>query len=247
MTRHIVQRGETLSAIAATYDTSIRRLMRLNRLTDPHRIHAGDTLTLPAEARRPAPDPAQPTPPAKPGTAKRPLSEDRLLLQTERPRHAARQDVDRLARDIEAEKLNPRSPFLRQMVPAALAIEAKYGLPAKVILAQAALESNWGKAAIGTYNVFGIKGRGSQGSVMVSTREHLRGRWVRTREPFARYGSFHEAFEAYARTLHNGRYQRALAVKDNPVRYAKALQGVYATDPGYASKLIAIMKSALGM
>jgi flagellum-specific peptidoglycan hydrolase FlgJ len=277
---HVVRRGETLSRIAADHDTSIRKLMRLNRITDPHRIDAGERLRLPADARVEAPrsrsrharsgltppgvatpgtpgaqPPTQPGGPAAPGsepaasTARRPrpLAEDRLLLQTERPRPAARADVDRLARDIEGQQLNPKSPFLREMVPAALEIERKYGLPAKVILAQAALESNWGKAAIGKYNVFGIKGRGSQGSIGVMTREHLKGRWVRMRDNFAHYGSYQEAFEAYARTIHNGRYKRALAAKENPVQYAKALQGVYATDPGYAGKVISIMRNFLGL
>ncbi|MEB3223992.1 MAG: glucosaminidase domain-containing protein [Candidatus Sericytochromatia bacterium] len=273
---HVVRRGETLSRIAAEHDTSIRKLMRLNRITDPHRIDAGERLRLPADARVEAPRsrsrharsgltppgvaapgtpgaqaPMQPAAPGGESAASaprrpRPLDEDRLLLQTEQPRPAARADVDRLARDIEGQQLNPKSPFLREMVPAALEIERKYGLPAKVILAQAALESNWGKAAIGTYNVFGIKGRGSRGSLGVMTREHLKGRWVRVRENFAHYGSYQEAFEAYARTLHNGYYQRALAAKDNPVKFARALQGVYATDPGYAGKLISIMRSALG-
>jgi flagellum-specific peptidoglycan hydrolase FlgJ len=257
---HVVRRGETLSRIAAEHDTSIRKLMRLNRITDPHRIDAGERLRLPKDARVEAPrgpgkqagstltPPAAPTldSPAAP-TRPRPLPEDRLLLQTERPRRAAKADVDRLARDIEGQQLNPKSPFLREMVPAALEIERKYGLPAKVILAQAALESNWGKAAIGTYNVFGIKGRGSQGSIGVMTREHLKGRWVRIRDNFAHYGSYQEAFEAYARTIHNGRYKRALAAKENPVQYARALQGVYATDPGYAGKVISIMRNFLGL
>jgi flagellum-specific peptidoglycan hydrolase FlgJ len=221
--------------------------MRLNRITDPHRIDAGATLRLPKDAYVPsrAPKPDAPVPPPIPRP--RPRPEDRNLLQTDRPRPAARRDVDRLARDIEAEHLNPKSPFLRAMVPAALEIERKYGLPAKVILAQAALESNWGKAAIGTYNVFGIKGRGSKGSIGVMTREHLKGRWVRMRDGFAHYGSYQEAFEAYARTIHNGRYKRALAAKENPVQYARALQGVYATDPGYAGKVISIMRNFLGL
>jgi flagellum-specific peptidoglycan hydrolase FlgJ len=126
---------------------------------------------------------------------------------------------------------------------AALTIQRKTGLPASVIMAQAALESDWGRSAIGTYNVFGIKGEGSKGSIKVPTREYINGKAVRTFAAFAHYASFEEAFGAYAKLIHNGNHPRAVAAKADPLRYAKALQGTYATDPKYASKLIGIMRS----
>lgn len=222
-----IQRGDTLDQLSRRFHTSIRTLMRLNHIENPHEIFAGDTLRLPADR-------------LELSAASR---QDTLIRSTDKPRKAATEDVDALASVLKDKARQPRSPFLRKLMPAAERIEAKYGLPAEVIVAQAALESNWGKSAIGTYNVFGIKGRGSQGSVRVSTREHLHGRWQRVHANFAHYGSFDEAFEAYARTLHNGSYQRALANKADPVRFARALQGTYATDPGYAAKLIHIMRS----
>lgn len=221
-----IQRGDTLDQIARRYNTSIRTLMRLNRIENPHEIMAGETIKLPADRLELS------------SAAK----QDSLIRSTDKPRKVAEADVNELARVIHDKQRQPRSSFLRGMMPAAERIEAKYGLPAEVIVAQAALESNWGKAAIGTYNVFGIKGEGSQGSIDVSTREHIRGRWHRVKADFAHYGSYDEAFEAYARTIHNGSYKRALANKSDPIRYAKALQGVYATDPSYAAKLISIMR-----
>lgn len=222
-----IQRGDTLDQLAKRYNTSIRTLMRLNRIENPHEIVAGETLKLPADR-------------LELSAASR---QDAHIRSTDKPHRAAKADVDDLASVIKDKQRQPRSPFLRKMLPAAERIEAKYGLPAEVIVAQAALESNWGKSAIGTYNVFGIKGHGSQGSINVSTREFYHGRWHRVQDHFAHYGSFDEAFEAYARTLHNGSYKRALANKSDPVRFARALQGVYATDPSYAAKLISIMRS----
>ncbi|HEY9899998.1 MAG TPA: glucosaminidase domain-containing protein [Pantanalinema sp.] len=132
---------------------------------------------------------------------------------------------------------------MQEMHGAALSIQRETGLPASVILAQAALESDWGRAAIGTYNVFGIKGEGSKGSIKVLTREYVNGKALRTYAAFAKFGSFEEAFAAYAKLIHNGNHPRAVAAKSDPVRYAKALQGSYATDPKYANKLISIMRS----
>jgi N-acetylmuramoyl-L-alanine amidase len=44
---HRVRPGETLSAIAAKYDTSTSRLARVNRLTDPNLIFVGQKLRVP--------------------------------------------------------------------------------------------------------------------------------------------------------------------------------------------------------
>lgn len=44
---HVVGSGETLSSIAARYQTSVEVLMELNAITDPRRLQAGQTLLLP--------------------------------------------------------------------------------------------------------------------------------------------------------------------------------------------------------
>ncbi len=44
---HKVRHGESLSVIAARYDTSVTKLMELNNLRSRHRIRAGQTLRLP--------------------------------------------------------------------------------------------------------------------------------------------------------------------------------------------------------
>ena len=51
---HTVVRGDTLSGIAATYDTSVGTLVALNGLTSRHRIRAGQQLRLPAAGPAPA-------------------------------------------------------------------------------------------------------------------------------------------------------------------------------------------------
>ena len=61
---HTIARGDTLSQIAATYDTRVSTLVALNNLSSSHRIRAGQRLRLPAAgpapvvaASRPAPSP----------------------------------------------------------------------------------------------------------------------------------------------------------------------------------------------
>jgi len=42
-----VKRGDTLSAIAARFGTTVKVLVTLNDISDPSRIHAGQVLKLP--------------------------------------------------------------------------------------------------------------------------------------------------------------------------------------------------------
>jgi membrane-bound lytic murein transglycosylase D len=56
---HTVARGDTLSEIAAAYDTRVSTLVALNQLSSSHRIRAGQRLRLPAAGPLPAaPEPA---------------------------------------------------------------------------------------------------------------------------------------------------------------------------------------------
>ncbi len=60
----VVRAGDTLSGIAARQGVTVGQLVALNRLTDPNRIYAGQTLRLRPVARPPAPS----------GTAARPAA-----------------------------------------------------------------------------------------------------------------------------------------------------------------------------
>lgn len=45
--RHRISRGETLSQIAGHYGTSVRAILTVNDIRNPHRIHSGDYLIIP--------------------------------------------------------------------------------------------------------------------------------------------------------------------------------------------------------
>lgn len=148
---------------------------------------------------------------------------------------------DRVLERVQRHAPRPSDPFLQTLAPAAMAIEIQHGIPAAVILAQAALESDWGRSAIGEYNVFGIKGEGSEGSVRVETREFFDGGWVRIEADFAKFADFTEALAHHGELFYNGRYEQALMQLDSPRDFVRAIQGIYATDPSYAAKLLRIM------
>ncbi|SDG09012.1 flagellar protein FlgJ [Onishia taeanensis] len=124
------------------------------------------------------------------------------------------------------------------------------GVPAELILSQAALETGWGRYSITTqdgsnsHNLFGIKaGSNWQGETTdIRTHEVIDGKRVAITDSFRVYDSYEAAFTDYARLIgDNPRYAGVLTAPDAG-QAARALQaGGYATDPRYADKLIAVM------
>ena len=150
-----------------------------------------------------------------------------------------------------AQGADPAADFVARMRPHALAVERESGIPAHFMVAQAALETGWGKAeprfadGRASFNLFGIKaGKGWKGAtVEASTLEYVDGQAQRQTERFRAYGSYAEAFTDYARLLtESPRYSAAAASRDG-AGFARALQNAgYATDPQYAAKLERIIK-----
>jgi flagellar protein FlgJ len=141
--------------------------------------------------------------------------------------------------------------FVSRMLPAAQKASQASGLPVQLIMAQAALESGWGRREIpmadgsASFNLFGIKADKSwKGPVAeTTTTEYVNGIPQKTRASFRAYGSYEEAFSDHARFLTtNPRYTQVLAAPD-PADAAHGLQRAgYATDPQYGGKLVRIMQ-----
>ena len=130
-----------------------------------------------------------------------------------------------------------RRDFLARIAPGAIFGDWHFGVPASITMAQAILESGWGKVAPG-YNLFGMKGQGTAGSERHRVVEYRRGKRSIHRAEFRSYRSFAESIADHARVLGTSeRYAPARMAGDNAALYAQALQGKYATDPRYAKKL----------
>lgn len=129
------------------------------------------------------------------------------------------------------------------------------GIPAKFMLAQAALETGWGKKEIrardgsSAHNLFGIKATANwTGKVVEATTvEYVNGVAQRKVEKFRAYNSYAEAFQDYAKLLRsNPRYEKVLANAQDAHGFAYGLQRAgYATDPHYAEKLSRIIRQSL--
>ena len=135
--------------------------------------------------------------------------------------------------------------FINAIAPGARAAQRQYGIPAAVTIAQAIDESAWGQSQLATEdnNLFGIKGTGPAGSVVVPTEEYENGQPVTVNAPFRVYGNVAQSISDHSLLLATGSaYQQAMADRRSPDAFANDLTGVYATDPGYGANLIAIMR-----
>lgn len=140
--------------------------------------------------------------------------------------------------------------FVDSIQPAAEKAAAELGVPAEVLMAQAALETGWGKHPITTadggasHNYFGIKAdAGWTGARVTRTTTEVRnGVAVKETAAFRAYGSVAEGFEDYVRFIKdNPRYAAALRHGGDGTAYARGLQQAgYATDPAYARKIARI-------
>ncbi|PLC51908.1 flagellar assembly peptidoglycan hydrolase FlgJ [Pollutimonas subterranea] len=140
--------------------------------------------------------------------------------------------------------------FVSKMSEAAKFAAHESGVPAKLILSQAALESGWGRREImredGTtsHNLFGIKATsGWKGKVVnVMTTEYVDGVPRKMTQPFRAYDSYAESFADYARLIgQNKRYSDVVGAPTAEAAAHRIQAAGYATDPAYAEKLISIM------
>ena len=141
--------------------------------------------------------------------------------------------------------------FVATMLPMAQSAADKIGVDAHYLVAQAALETGWGKSIIrqqdgsSSHNLFGIKAADWQGdSARVLTTEYVDGKQVKESASFRAYGSFEQSFNDYVNFLQNNdRYDNALDSAANPKRFVSELQRAgYATDPQYANKIAQIAR-----
>jgi flagellar protein FlgJ len=127
------------------------------------------------------------------------------------------------------------------------------GIQPEAIIAQAALETGWGKHMIrspdgrNSFNLFGIKANPQWHGQRVTTEtlEFRDGVMSKERDSFRAYQSLEESFSDYADFLtSNPRYKKALETAHDAPAFTRALsEAGYATDPDYSHKINQIMNS----
>ncbi|MEB6336512.1 flagellar assembly peptidoglycan hydrolase FlgJ [Serratia rhizosphaerae] len=185
------------------------------------------------------------------GTVPMALDGDRLQAL---PRQALEQLVRRALPPMPSVPGNPaplnNGNFVARLSTPARLASQQSGIPHQLIVAQAALESGWGRreipAADGSpsHNLFGIKaGSGWRGPVTeITTTEFEQGAAKKIKARFRVYGSYVEAIADYIKLLTGNPRYAGVAAARTPEQAAHALQQAgYATDPHYARKLVSVI------
>jgi flagellar protein FlgJ len=142
--------------------------------------------------------------------------------------------------------------FVNTMLPMAKEAAERIGVDPRYLVAQAALETGWGKSVMraqdgsSSHNLFGIKAGSSWkgDSARAITSEFRNGEMVKETAEFRSYDSYKDSFHDLVTLLQtNNRYQDVVKSADKPEQFVRELQKAgYATDPDYASKISQIAK-----
>jgi flagellum-specific peptidoglycan hydrolase FlgJ len=139
--------------------------------------------------------------------------------------------------------------FLDTAAQAARDSAVMTGVPASVTVAQAILESDWGRSQLAqsANNYFGIKAMGPlspDGVIWLPTSEYDdAGQLYQTISAFRAYKSLTDSMTDHDLLLEtSSRYAAAMRAAQDPKQFATLLaKAGYSTDPAYADKLISLM------
>ena len=137
------------------------------------------------------------------------------------------------------DKMQPEE-FFEWIAPSAVRICEQYGLYPSVCMAQAAIESGWGEATIGEYNLFGRKAvRGDKSIALQTSEQNEDGSWYEVIAPFKLYDTLDEAIEDYCILLtEEPVYMPALVfIGKSRDSYIEAMAQVYATSQEYPNSI----------
>lgn len=142
--------------------------------------------------------------------------------------------------------------FINSIASDAQKVAQKYNVLPSLIIAQACLESNFGKSALARLgkNLFGVKGSFNGQSIVMRTAEYdSKGTKYYVNAKFAKYLTWYDSLEHLGKLYKNGvswdkdKYRAVIGEKDYK-KAAKAVQTAeYATDPRYAEKLISLIET----
>lgn len=145
---------------------------------------------------------------------------------------------------------NERLAFFDRIKLVAQQNQRDYGVFTSITMAQAALESNYGKSGLAEnyFNLFGIKGT-QQTGVLLPTLEFIDGQYVEIKDYFVVYHSWEQSIIEHGKLLYYGtawnanQYRDVIVAKNYHDAALGLVTGGYATDPNYAAKIIQMIET----
>ena len=137
--------------------------------------------------------------------------------------------------------------FIEMIGDTAGSVCAEYNLPASVCIAQAILESGWGRYCIGQFNYFGRKWNGWGNCVRQQTTEWEDGGYVTIYDRFQSYESLEDAIRDWCILItQDYKYKEVMEAWESTWSvedFVRTLAPIYATDPDYADKVLSTIRA----
>lgn len=166
---------------------------------------------------------------------------------------ADKQPQSTAAAKRQASDIRSDSPenFVQSVLPAVKRLASQAGLDPAMMIAQAALETGWGKHIVGglkagSNNLFNIKAdsRWQGEKVNTQTLEYKNGVAVQEHAQFRKYASIEASVQDFIQFVQDQpRYQAAWENKSDGLTFIRQLHDAgYATDPQYTEKVQAVYR-----
>lgn len=162
-----------------------------------------------------------------------------------KPQYRVSEPVEEETPVAEEVKYSNRSDFVRDLTNAYVSALTKAGIStdyAKYLVAQDALESNYGKSYAGKYN-YGNITVGSDKTASYTEGADSDGNGNRITQKFRNYDSLEDYANAKIALLNGSRYKAFTGNKSAQDFYTRVKNAGYATDPNYVKKLLAVYNS----
>lgn len=136
-----------------------------------------------------------------------------------------------------------KKTFIELVKDGALEAFKKYNILPSLTIAQAILESSWGKQVKG-FNLFGIKWTTKCGFEyqLLWTKEYINGKLEKVQAKFRKYKNYSESIDDHAKFLLSKRYNSVRQAKNYKQACIAIQKCGYASDHDYSLKLIRIIE-----
>lgn len=140
--------------------------------------------------------------------------------------------------------------FIENLAPTAQKMSKNYGVPASILLSQAAYESNYGSSLLSVkyHNIYSLPAQPGQEHIYLKDNVYSKGKWQYQKVDFAVFRDWSSSMSSYLEDLRQGRwgestYEEVAGTTSYKVAAEKLQTAGFNSDPDYAKHLISIIET----
>lgn len=140
--------------------------------------------------------------------------------------------------------------FIENLAPTAQKMSKNYGVPASILLSQAAYESNYGSSLLSVkyHNIYSLPAQPGQEHIHLKDNVYSGGKWQYQKVDFAVFRDWSSSMSSYLEELRQGRwgkstYKEVAGTTSYKVAAEKLQASGFNSDPDYAKHLISIIET----